>query len=425
MADEKKTILLNGGREVNVTLVTKAYDFLTQLLGGAPAKSGMATLQVVKNTAGKPFVAVLIGGKHVGFLSDSDAQELFPTLGDCEQSGVVAQAKGTVTASPEGMAQPTFRLSLAESGQLIETRQVQEPAPPAEAPKVESMPNQYCCTCGKGLPAGAKFCLECGTPVVGLSAPSPGAALPAPVLPVAPSVAPLPGPVAPRAQFSGTPTKGRGWWGRRNTAQKVGVVAGAVVVLVIVASVAVTAGDKDKEAVVSSATTVATATTATPVGATTATTAVPTSTTEAPTTTTTTAKSSFVDGVLTTPEMIIKITDVKTIPAGATGNKYGEKPVIAFWYEITNLTDDHVSPMNWIYVFSAYQDNNPNAVNELRVASLPDPAFRDSQTERIKKGGTVANATAYELDDETTPVDLVASEAFGLTDIGTMTYNLQ
>ena len=59
-----------------------------------------------------------------------------------------------------------------------------------------------------------------------------------------------------------------------------------MVVLVIVASVAATAGDKDKEAVISSATTVATATTATSVEATTATTAAPTATTDAPTTTT-------------------------------------------------------------------------------------------------------------------------------------------
>jgi hypothetical protein len=189
------------------------------------------------------------------------------------------------------------------------------------------------------------------------------------------------------------------------------------VVLVIVASVAATAGGKDKEAVVSSSTTVAMSTAATSAKATTSATSAPA--------TTTTAKSSFVNGVLTTPEMIIKITDVKTIPAGAKGNEYGKKPVIAFWYEITNLTGDHVTPMDWIYVFSAYQDNNPNAMNELEIGSLPDDRFRDSQMETIKKGGTVADATAYELDDETTPVDLVASEDLGFTETGRMTYNLK
>ena len=84
-----------------------------------------------------------------------------------------------------------------------------------------------------------------------------------------------------------------------------------------------------------------------------------------------------------------------------------------------------MTPMEWIYVFSAYQDNDPNAVNELKIAPLPDDRFLDSQMETIKKGGTVADATAYELDDETTPVDLVASEDLGFTETGRMTYNLK
>lgn len=134
---------------------------------------------------------------------------------------------------------------------------------------------------------------------------------------------------------------------------------------------------------------------------------------------------SFVDGVLTTPEMKIVITEHKIIPVGQTGNEYGSKPVIAFWYETTNLSDEDVTPMNWIYAFTAYQDNNPNAENELEIASLPDDRFLDSQTETIKKGGTVENAVAYELDDDTTPVDLVASDDLGMTDIGRVTYNLE
>ncbi|HNA36025.1 MAG TPA: DUF5067 domain-containing protein [Microthrixaceae bacterium] len=135
------------------------------------------------------------------------------------------------------------------------------------------------------------------------------------------------------------------------------------------------------------------------------------------------SESSFVDGVLTTPKMIIKITDKKVIPVGEPGNEYGDKPVIAFWYETTNLTDGDVSPMNWVFVFSAYQDNDPNAVNELDLASLPDPQFLENQMVKIKKGGTVASAVAYELDDQTTPVELVASEGLGSHEIGRMTYN--
>lgn len=136
------------------------------------------------------------------------------------------------------------------------------------------------------------------------------------------------------------------------------------------------------------------------------------------------ADATFAEMVLTTPDVKIQITDVKTIPVGEPGNEYGDEPVIAFWYDTTNLTDAEVSPMNWIFYFNAFQDNDPNAVNELNVASLPDDAFLDSQTENIKKGGTVSNAVAYELTDTTTAVELVASEGFGQTEIGSMTFEL-
>ncbi len=136
------------------------------------------------------------------------------------------------------------------------------------------------------------------------------------------------------------------------------------------------------------------------------------------------SKATFKNGVLTTPELKIQITRYKIIEVGQNGNEYGEKPVIAFWYKTTNVSGDEVDPMAFIFHFNAYQDNNPNAENELDVGSLPDDRFLDSQTETIKKGGTVENANAYELDDLDTPVDLVASE--GLDEaIGKATYTLR
>jgi hypothetical protein len=137
------------------------------------------------------------------------------------------------------------------------------------------------------------------------------------------------------------------------------------------------------------------------------------------------SESSFKDGVLTTSKLKIAITDHKVIPVGAAGNEYGKKPVIAFWYQTTNLSDKEVSPMDFIFGITVYQDNNPNRENKLNVGSLPDPRFGDSQTAKIKKGGTVENAIAYELDDLTTPVDLVASENVGMDKIGKVTYTLK
>jgi hypothetical protein len=144
---------------------------------------------------------------------------------------------------------------------------------------------------------------------------------------------------------------------------------------------------------------------------------------EAPATETAT-ESSFTDNVLSTPKSTITITDVRTIAVGEPGNEYGDVPVIAFWYDITNLSDEAISPMEWIYMMSAYQDNDPNIENELGVGSLPDPQFRDTQLADIKPGGTLANAVAYELSDTTTPVKLVASDDLGMSEIGSMTFEL-
>lgn len=133
----------------------------------------------------------------------------------------------------------------------------------------------------------------------------------------------------------------------------------------------------------------------------------------------------FKDGVLTTPDFKIEITDHKVIPVGKKGNEYGEKPVLGFWYKTTNVSGTDVDPLTAILNFTAFQDTNPNAENELNVAALPDDRFLDSQTEKIKKGGTVENAIAYELDDLTTPVVLVASTDLGFSEVGRMSYSLK
>lgn len=132
----------------------------------------------------------------------------------------------------------------------------------------------------------------------------------------------------------------------------------------------------------------------------------------------------FENGVLTTPDLKIQITRYKVIKTGQKGNEYGEKPVIAFWYKTTNRSGAKVAPTDFIFHFTAYQDNNPNAENELNVGMLPDDRFLDSQTENIKKGGTVENAIAYDLDDLKTPVDLVATERLDDV-IGKATYELR
>lgn len=138
------------------------------------------------------------------------------------------------------------------------------------------------------------------------------------------------------------------------------------------------------------------------------------------------AAASFKDGVLSTPKMKVTITSHRVIPVGQPGNEYGDKPVIAIVYKTTNLTSAAVDPTTaWIGSFQATQDNDPNAVNELNLGSTPGDQYLDSQTESIKQGGTVENAVAYELDDETTPVKLTAKEDLFGDDLGSVTYELK
>lgn len=134
----------------------------------------------------------------------------------------------------------------------------------------------------------------------------------------------------------------------------------------------------------------------------------------------------FKDNEAKLNDLKIKINETKVIQVGEPGNKYGKKPVLAIWYETTNLSDKDINPISaWLAVFKAVQDNNPNAVNKLKVGGLPDEQFLDSQLQTIKKDGTVKNAIAYELDDLVTPVTLSATQGIDGHKLGEQTYNLK
>ena len=133
---------------------------------------------------------------------------------------------------------------------------------------------------------------------------------------------------------------------------------------------------------------------------------------------------SFKDGVLDVPAAKFEITDHRVVQPGEPGNEIGEKPLLVFNYDVTNKTDETLTTTDFVVYFTAIQDNDPNKVNELDLGSYFDPETTDTQLEQIKKGGTVAGTIAYELDDLTTPVDLVASKSFSQDEIGRQTFEL-
>ena len=134
----------------------------------------------------------------------------------------------------------------------------------------------------------------------------------------------------------------------------------------------------------------------------------------------------FKDGEAKLIDLKIQITETKVIPPGEPGNEYGDKAVLAIWYDTTNLTGKDIDPTSaWMIVFEAIQDNDPNAVNTLEVGMLPDEQFLDSQLETIKQDGTVSNAVAYELDDLETPVTLVATQGITGDKLGEQTIEIK
>ena len=141
-----------------------------------------------------------------------------------------------------------------------------------------------------------------------------------------------------------------------------------------------------------------------------------------------TGEYTFKDGKVTMEDIDLKITKYKVIPVGEEGNEYGDAPVIAFWYETTNKTEKDISPMTaWFASFpeGPIQDNDKNKVNKLQVALHPDKALVNDQMSKIKKGGTVKNAFAYELSDETTPVTLKATQGMDGKDLGQKNFEVK
>lgn len=139
--------------------------------------------------------------------------------------------------------------------------------------------------------------------------------------------------------------------------------------------------------------------------------------------TTTTAKIGFENKKLTLHDGIVEITDYEIIPAKTGSNEYGEKPIIVFYYDVTNSSDKEYSASEmWIANFEAYQDNDPNKLNKLQVAAW---SYNNGETswETIKKGGTVSDGIAYELDDLKTSVTLKAYN-FNHGDLGSQEFKL-
>ncbi len=110
----------------------------------------------------------------------------------------------------------------------------------------------------------------------------------------------------------------------------------------------------------------------------------------------------------------INVSKHAVINPDETGNEDGNKPILAIWYKVKNKSDKEIDPNTaWISTFSATQDTDQNQVNDWDIGSLRDEQYSDTQNENIKKNGIAENATSYELDSTTIPVNLKAKKGIG------------
>ncbi|WP_195852533.1 DUF5067 domain-containing protein [Aerococcus sanguinicola] len=129
---------------------------------------------------------------------------------------------------------------------------------------------------------------------------------------------------------------------------------------------------------------------------------------------------------LDTVDIDIEIEDVRVLPVGAEGNEEGEAPVIAFWYQATNKSEEELSPFEaWIRCFvpTQHQDQlDDNLDNDLAIAKLPDARYRKTQNKKLKRNESAKTAIAFKIADMKAPVTLFAKTAQGKL-LGSQDYN--
>ena len=125
-----KTVLLNGGRALDVTPVDGADQFLAQLLGAAPSRPAIPSLRLVDDPAGARCVGVFIASTHVGYLLNQVDEGLVATLQACEHHNAVARARATLMAEWDDPETAVLKVDLAESDLLLT-----EPSSLAQSPR--------------------------------------------------------------------------------------------------------------------------------------------------------------------------------------------------------------------------------------------------------------------------------------------------
>ncbi len=114
-------------------------------------------------------------------------------------------------------------------------------------------------------------------------------------------------------------------------------------------------------------------------------------------------------------DLQIDIEGYQIYPAGVGGAANSPKPVVVFYYDVTNLGDKETDALSaWTELFDAYQNTGDNDRNILGQGVFVDESISADQGKTVlKKGDKISYYKSYELTDDTTSVTLRSHDGLG------------
>lgn len=116
----------------------------------------------------------------------------------------------------------------------------------------------------------------------------------------------------------------------------------------------------------------------------------------------------------------IDIKGYQVVPAGVGGAVNSLKPVVVFYYDVTNNGDKEIDALSaWTELFDVYQNTGEDDRNLLGQGIFVDESISsENGTTPLKKGETKSYYKPYELSDDTTSVTLRSHDGLGGAKLG-------
>lgn len=116
----------------------------------------------------------------------------------------------------------------------------------------------------------------------------------------------------------------------------------------------------------------------------------------------------------------IDVKGYQVVPAGVGGAANSLKPVVVFYYDVTNTGDKEIDALSaWTELFDVYQNKGEDDRNLLGQGVFADESIpSENGNTPLKKGETKSYYKPYELSDDTTSVTIRSHDGLGGAKLG-------